>query len=820
VTVDSGLVARLRRQLSQGELILFTGAGFSLAAVARSGTTVPSVKELKRGFWHIAFPSAPEVDPNSSLGDLFDLALSRGKNSMRDLLSQGLTIDPTSSPVRFKDWFSLPWYRHYTLNIDDLDEAIAAHYDLPRPLIAISGNIDSFVTHPGLLSVHLNGRLKDFPEITFSARQYGQRASRPDGWYQTLVADLLNHPVLFIGTTLDEPGLWQYIELRRQRTPSEVEMRPASYLVSPEIPAAKAALLKQYNINWIEAREDEFFATALANVPAESELGHAKLSQRYQISAPGLSLKPVAELRKAPAIDDLGVFLLGREPTWADLQGGFAIERSFDKQLLNEVLTGNHQLVMLTGTAASGKSTTAMRLTLALEAESRKAYAFNAIESDSLNIASLVNRVRCSDVEVVLIDNLDLFGARTARLVHELAGLQKAPLVIGVIRSSRMQALDLSAEIGDLRALEKTVPNLHDEDIDLLINALTGANRLGRLSGKSKKECRQVFRHQAGRQLLVAMYYATSGEKLQDRVHSECADLGGASRLAYGMVALATVERQWLTREELIIGIGAMGSGEPGNQTLNEMQRLIDRNLIIANGRELRLRHRWIAETAMEFYISNGLVGSILKALTFTMAAKSDPQLSRSSRERRLLRRLINHDYLQRMTADIGVTRQIYSLLEDQLAWDYHYWLQRGSLEVESGDLALAENFLNAARSLAANRDYRIETEYGYMLLKKAAKNPRSPGSVESAESALLDLEDWMRGRGQDDSYVFHVYGSQGLSWARRAPGTPAQRADLIRRLCEAVQRGVELHPHQRDLQRLRDDLKREYMSIAVDDLN
>jgi len=43
--------------------------------------------------------------------------------------------------------------------------------------------------------------------------------------------------------------------------------------------------------------------------------------------------------------------------------------------------------------------------------------------------------------------------------------------------------------------------------------------------------------------------------------------------------------------------------------------------------------------------------------------------------------------------------RDIYEELESILSWDYHYWLQKGSLEVEAGDIRLAENFL-ALRTL------------------------------------------------------------------------------------------------------------------------
>jgi hypothetical protein len=815
MAIDSGLVARLRRQLARGQLILFTGAGFSCQAFARSGRTIPTAEELKRALWRLAFPSNQVVDERSELGDIFELAVARAHNATKELLFDLLKADVEHSPDRFKAWFSLPWYRHYTLNIDDLDEALAVHYDLPRSLHAISGPSDPLIPYPGLLSVHLNGRLRDFPQVTFSVRQYGQRASQPDAWYQTLVADLLTYPVVFIGTVLDEPGLWQYIELRRQRAASQVEMRPPSYLVTPSLPEARAALLKRFNIDWIEATEESIFRDVFRDATVEAERGHSQLRSRYEGCGNSPVLAPLAQLRQSDTHEDLGLFLQGRTPVWADIQNGFAIERSFEQPLLANVLEGNHSIVVLTGTAASGKSTTSMRLALALEAAGKSVYVLNASEC-TWNVGATIEAVRRVRPDALLIDDVDSFGSAAGRLLRELAELPNRPLALVAIRSSRLQSLDLTEELDGLTVLEMTVPHLHDDDIDALIETLNKANRLGRLAGQSEKQRRRVFREQAGRQLLVAMYYATSGERLQDRVYSECEDLSGSSRLAYGMVALATMERQWMSREEVILGIGAVGPGSPGNQELGELKKLIERNLILAKGGELRLRHRWIAETAIDFYVDNGLIANIIKAFAFVMAVKADPQMNWHSRERRLLRRVINHDYLIRTVNQAGLIREIYSFVEDQLAWDYHFWLQRGSFEVEVGDLPMAENFLNSARSLTPKRDHLVETEYAYMILKKASKNPRALDARQKAEEALRDLEDVMRQRGDADSYPYHVYGSQGLSWARRAPIGPDERKHLMRRLLAALERGAERHPQNGDLGRLRDDLRRECMMAAV----
>lgn len=96
--IDSGLAARFRRQLAQGNLVLFTGAGFSLEAVAADGRAVASVAELRREITRLAFgPSASEDD--SSLADLFELAVSRAEGQLRALFEARLRVE-AARPLR------------------------------------------------------------------------------------------------------------------------------------------------------------------------------------------------------------------------------------------------------------------------------------------------------------------------------------------------------------------------------------------------------------------------------------------------------------------------------------------------------------------------------------------------------------------------------------------------------------------------------------------------------------------------------------------------------------------------------------------------
>jgi hypothetical protein len=589
-------------------------------------------------------------------------------------------------------------------------------------------------------------------------------------------------------------------------------------LVSPSLPAARAALLKRFNIDWLQATEKEFFDEVLSGSASETEQGFQAIRRQHHPATASSSLKPVSQLRNEKPDVDLEIFLQGREPIWADVQpGGFAVVRQFESSVAQRVIEGDDEVILITGTAASGKTTTAMRLALSLETAGRKCFAYDT-RLGSLSAAQVLSAARNVKPEVLFIDDIDRFGEAAGRLLGDLARLPRSRKVIATIRNSRLQSLPIEEELeGVASYFEVTTPHLVDSDIDAVIASLRRAGLLGRMTGMNLDQRRGLFRVQAGRLLLVAMYYATSGVQLEEKVRSECEDLGGAARMAYGMAALATVERQSITKGELLIALNALGFTDDGNKVLNHVEKLVQRALLVKLDEGYAVRHRWIAEKSVDFFSTNGLLHKVILGMAFALATQVDPQTSPHTRERRMLRRLMNHDFLQRQIDDVDQCREIYSRLQDRLGWDYHYWLQRGSLEVERGqDFGPAMTYLESAKSLSNGTDWLVESEYCYLLLKRASKDPTSHSARKDAEIAFQDLEENIRARGVKTSYPYHIYGSQGLRWARRAPLTDDERKTLLGKLLRTVQEGRRHHPKNEDLRQLESDIEREYLLQAA----
>lgn len=813
------VLPHLRTQFEKARGILFTGAGFSRAAKNVLGEPLPSVLETRQRLWSLAFGDEP-FDETASLQDIYHAARLRNYRQVKKSLTDWLTVDANSLPEWYCTFLRMPWKRCYTLNIDDLETAADRIFNLPRNPISISAaNQDQAVCLSSRASeelefIHLNGGLGDIPDqITFSVTEYAARARRYDPYYVMLTADLVTNPVVFVGTTLDEPPLWQHIQLRHQRGPRGTrELRPRSYLVTPRVDAAKRALLAEYNIFWLSMTAEEFAEQVLDPLQEASRSGLATLASQRSSSLRSPTLPEVADLATKP--HEPSDFLIGQEPIWADLQSGRAIARSCDEELWGGVNQAYHRsgvrgLVLVTGTAGSGKSTALMKACLRLSAEGKRV---GWLDRDSdLSPHGLRQVMSGSNPpQVIGLDDADIFGSEFSPMARDITTRPPYPVMLVAARATKVDGLIGSHLDATIPVTEFSMPHLADADISALLDVLAMENRLGALRGKSREEQSTIFRKKAGRQLLIAMIEATSGYRFEEKVLGELSDLGNLGSRIYALIAVSSSFRSGLRKSEVFVALD-----DHSNEALNTIELLLKRHVVrVGKDNTVWTRHRRIGEIITDSLLKTGQITSVVLGLAQFAATKVTPGMRPNERPRRLLRSVINHDFLIRGTG-LEAARNLYGELEHMLHWDYHYWLQRGSLEVEQGDLSLAQNFLNQAKGLAPNDSY-VLNEYAYLLFAKALANPKGETSQTLVEDAIDLLEGLISQDYRGNEYPYHVLGSQGLAWSRRAISDSRERGRFLKYLVDSVTKGYKKFPRNRELETLLEELKREYLNIAV----
>jgi hypothetical protein len=801
--------AFFERQLRLGNLVLFTGAGFSLAARDHQGRPIPLGGTVTKELWAEAFPG--EAYDNSSLQDVFEALQRSNPKKLASYLGERFSVDSGTLPAWYQTWFAMPWRKIYTLNVDDLEIAAAHRFDLPRQMSAINAIEGRPPAEPGHLmqqleTIHLNGIASDGSQgVTFSGEQFATRLGRQEPYYAFLAAEMLTHPFVFVGSPLEEPIFWQHLAMRSSRTPQSAnELRPKCYLLSPTLGRARTEKLRAWNVVHVPATAEEFAKLVLETMKPAAEEGHRRLCASAIASTD--DARNIVDVASVVGTKDTKTgFLVGEEPVWSDIRHGRAVERDEDSALFGKLSTfaktrdGTVRVVVVTATAGAGKTTLLMKGALFLHAQaSRCAW----IGTDAQVSPRTLGRAFGDDkYDVAFVDDAGRYGSHLSGVLRELRKSDSLRLIVLGVRSFHNHAWqDANPDY------VHTVGPLTDGDIDRLLAVLERERLLGVLRAKKPDERRAAFRKHAARQLLVAMLETTSGERFEDKVINEWTAQKGHAQFIYALSALATWLGYALTRDEILL------ASQGGPQELEALRDLENSRLLVADAGKYRARHRVIAETLVEELTNRGTqIDHVIIGLARALARPGEAAAPKGSLRRRVLVRLLSHDWLLRVLDGVGPARGVYASLEEYLDKDYHFWLQRGCMELEAGDIKFAQNYIQQATGINST-DPLVETARAHMELRTAIANPAAPGASDAAERAFETLRRLATAR-PADHYVAHVFGSQALAWCRRASLVNRVRLALLREAKDIVTAVLLKSKRREELKQLLYDLKKEELT-------
>lgn len=773
----------IKRALAANSAVLFTGAGFSFDAKNANGATLPSSDQFAEDLWkHLGYEGTRGKE---TLPRLFEAALKQPLAPLRLLLKQTFEVKSLAG------WYQIPasyyWYRVYSTNIDNALE-LAFKSTAKIKLRVIDGQHDDYQERDQFLEeiqyVKLNGVSWEDPQrITFGFRQYAKRASESPVWYEQFARDFATRVVLFIGSELEEPLFWNAVELRGKKYTGG-ETRPRSFLIRPKISPADVANLREFNITPIEATAEEFFAY-LANathdeqdrtkVLANAQPGYVKLFNEVTQAMSSREVRdlqqffsvfaPVTIPDKAPNVRKS--FLLGAAPDWNSLHANLDAARDCNDDILSLVnralTTKSPRVISVTGPAGSGKSTCMKRVALNLRGAGHPVFWSNsdALVPDHVFGGSLS---KLSKTPVVFLDNVaQVKQAFVSYLKQSLSSTNPAVFIIAD-RGNRCAFFERKlAEEFDVQAYK--MPLLSGPDIDRILDKLTENGLLGKLQGISREAQRREFSVRAGKQLLVAMREATSGADFDAIIDGELQALEAEElKIIYLAACVATAAGYTITTEQIV----ALTDLSPA-ECLAILEGGLKDVVVPVSGNKPGMwiaRHRIIAELIVERLASRDLLKIAYIRLLESLARDLPRPYRSASRVFRLYREVINHSAIwSRFRDGITSAREIYESVRLHCQNDHHFWLQYGSLEMEYGELALAEVYVSAAESLAPNDDF-VQNTKGSLLYRRAIDSDRLAEAFSLRENAREILVNQSK-KHPGDSYPPHILCSHELKFVR-----------------------------------------------------
>ena len=400
-------------------------------------------------------------------------------------------------------------------------------------------------------------------------------------------------------------------------------------------------------------------------------------------------------------------YLLGAEPSWKDIYSNSIIERDRERVWIQEITsyieknkaTSIPPVFVFTGTAGDGKTSIAMKLAFYL---TNKQQTVGWIDRNSNippdRIAKLVENTQ--NLESLFIDTPDMYGRIISQIISDLALRKTLKFIVLIIRSTKVDTLIKTPLFDNTIPVKEFVTyNLTDNEINKILDLLEEKHLIGTLKGKSRKEQIDVFKSKSDRQLIVAMIEATSGEEFSKKICEEFEQLEGDSKLVYCLLALATVNSCPLFKEEVLLGVGE----NMDNSIMNIINKLAQRGLLIEDNNKLKVRHRVIAETVYDRLSSDYQLMPYYIRLAYIAAIQSTNKSLEKKRMERLLKKIINHETLFKISPNPEDAEKLYESIEKILTNNHHFWLQRGCFALERNNLDVARNYLNQSLNLRSS---------------------------------------------------------------------------------------------------------------------
>jgi hypothetical protein len=826
--ISSADAKTLIRNLDLNRVVLFTGAGFSVDAENLFKERIPLTNELAKNLWKFLYEEP--FDEKTALKTIYEAALKhrKGRKALREFLRTHLHV------VRFDDWYHIVprwfWFRIYTTNIDDLLEQVYDATEAPnlKKIVAPCHfqERDAFLREIQFIKLH--GCVSDdSKDLTFGLREYGNRASLPDVWYTHFVQDYSTRNTVFVGTQLDEPLFWQYIEIRQQREARSSERRPKSFLISPNISKPMEEVLDRYNIVAVKATGRAFFEWLENNCPPHKREAMLRvldptLEPALRAAEEGLPRASVGlaeyfySMFKAPALlprhARRSLFLLGSPPTWDDIAAGFDAHRDVSDalrlRLQKAIENGDEALFVISASAGSGKSTLAKRAAVQLVGEGHSVF-FSEGESRP-DAEKLAEYIRSFERRVLLIfDHAGWDLREIGELYEKTRGLKHSPIIVVVARSNDfLRFKHYLAKVGKIERIR--IPNLSDSDIRSILEVLEDNMLLGQLRAMSPDARVEVFRTRANKQILVAMREATTGRGFDDIIKDEFTSVEPAeAKLLYLVAAIPSIENFGLGLAQMVTAMRL-----PPNETIRLAEDSLADILVPKEGEAglFVIRHPLIARFVVESVAPRELLAQSTIGFLWAISTVLPPpgRARRSSRAFGVYRSTINHQRMQSMfPGKYALVAHIYESIKDFFADEGHYWLQYGTYELVAGDsLDKAENFINQAAAIMPN-SVQVTTATAHLQMKKALVAQTFASAEALMQAASRTLRAQMAETQTVQVHPYHIFGSQMKAYIRTW-FPEEKRGDKYRALFDELRRSIPTYLRANaDLRQLLDAIKR-----------
>ncbi|HXD92658.1 MAG TPA: SIR2 family protein, partial [Bacteroidia bacterium] len=543
--METNLIPKnLIEQIKSKNTILFLGSGASIGAASTKKIKIPSAQEL-------ADAIATEYLGENYIGKPLNYVSELAINERNILEFQSFIYDIFSDfgPAEFHKKIPLfPWNNIFTTNYDlIIEKAYQLCNERVQDLYSLYKNTPQTQIPRGektLQYLKLHGCINHINDIDcpliFTPDQYvthHNNRERLFARFQELSAD---YPILFVGHSLSDSDIRFYL----QQLESLKSAKPMSYLVAPGITPEEERLWSAKRITCIKLTFKDFLEQLEKSIDVtQRKLASFKIKTELPIfekfSVNVNDVKPTENLISfinndidfvsrdiASQTIDPKSFYKGYFENWDPIIKNLDVKRSISDAILFEVFLEEQEhssdefyFYLIKGNAGSGKSVLLRRIAFEASAElSRICIVYrNYVKPSFDEIFELHSFLK--ERIYIFIDNISSVKSELILLMDKI---KKSKLPVTIIGCERINIWNTDCkEIFPYLTEEYHIKYLNDKEITELLILLEKHKALGALEFKTPDERITALREKAGRELLVALYEATSSKPFEEIIYDE-----------------------------------------------------------------------------------------------------------------------------------------------------------------------------------------------------------------------------------------------------------------------------------------------------------
>lgn len=757
----------LKRILLHDIPILFTGAGFNYGAKTKKGILIPNGSELKRIIIEDYLKYGPHNEEHRQLSShsLKDVSLyaqtETNKNRFTDFLTDYFSdIIPAEYHYKLTCY---PWRRIYTTNIDDLIESVykTNRKDYVRQNMKRQSTIKN-TTSMNYLKLH--GCVNNPSEgYIFSADEYIDSIIQTEDYrFANLKIDMHNESIIFIGSDFNDFNIDYYLKLYENS--GNISSRGKLVFINPTPSVIFMSKVKKHNGIIIKWTTEQFLNFLCETYTFNQDKEHTRMI--HASKAGFLQLYSYKKKIKKTTRNYYSKLYEGHHPKWEDIFTDWDIPENSVRNAFNsfieKVYTNKYGIFSLYGKAFTGKSTLIKRISNDLLDKGYEVIFFQGKELNIKIYAQFVGEIiknRKGVTQIALVVDNATYSYFTIREIIKKTHPGINTIVITASRT--IQHRRYRYVLIDNNFHEFEIPNYIDTNFATnIIEKLREKGFLGVLK-QFKTVTEQVSYLRKQNDILSILFEITNGKGFINRFQNELMHFLKTKSIEQDLLLNLVIFEQLglpFFPKELISDFYK----EKSQKVISRIQNFIKYN----NQGDYALRTNFFNRQILSRASEEQLITQIKEILIFISP----------------LVNVDTHNYWNEIHASLSRPKSLRELgvrpentlemlysIRNYYYENFHYWIQLGIAESNSGEFDKATNHFTQAENLFSE-SYLLKSAMGTNYLKKAVKATNSIEAepyFKKGENILTTLIDKTI-EFEITSYTTHSYVCQKINYLKK----------------------------------------------------